>query len=67
MSKLLGNLVAIAKKNEKEQLDADIPVEVTDVSAEGRVQLGFDYKEDRLWLEVNMADLTSAVLKFAAK
>ena len=67
MSKLLGNLVAIAKKNEKEQLDADIPVEVTEVSADGRVQLGFDYKEERLWLEVNMAELTAAVLKFTAK
>lgn len=65
--KILGQLVAITKKNDREQLDAHIPVEVTDVSKDGRAQLCFDYKEERLWLDVNMAELTAAVVKFAAK
>lgn len=62
MYSLAGHLMTFEKKNDDENEDTDILLEVTKVNANGEIEIAFDDRNERCYIKFSLPEVIARVM-----
>ena len=64
MKKFPGHIIGIDKKNDDNNQDQDVLVEVTDARKDGTVEIAMDDRNERFYVRFRLQDLAAAAMDY---